>query len=360
MQTEVVNINVSKPLVKENQKPDLAMTQINDANHNYTYISNTNSEKKEIEKTDDYLLSSTITNKTKSKLNTIKRLPGYVSRGLSGDSDANFYEFMQISRIPYYLGGPGLVATILAGMNAFDLRANNAAKFNAKGMAAGCLMYYVMTAVAQKCVDIPVKLFRGIDLNHPFVHVVKTRPENAAGEGGSRLEEHNVFESCEFTRWDLLYNKDGKNPKEINAKYNEVAQKMGISDDANDTDSAIKPTIKELIKQSRAWKYIIAAFGVALGVGLGNQKAIKDEFCTGIFKSNPLSPIKNINTKVLRPLKDAFVTLWKGNSESKSSKIAGKFAILGFAASVIAANVSILKSTDKSKLNVVKVKEADS
>ncbi len=325
----------------------------------------------------DTILDPTIKNKTKAKINTIKSLPSYIERGINGDPNANFYEFMQISRIPYFLGGPGLVATILAGKNLFDIKANKAAGFNAKGMALGCALYYIMSAVAKKCVDIPVKVFRGVDLNHPYIDVVSNKTEDSSGKCKQRFEQHNVFESSKFIRWDLLYNKHSKDPREINSNYNKIAEKMGMPEDVNDSDSTVRPLIMSLIKQSRAWKYIIGAFAVMLGVGLGNQQAMKEEFCTGSLRNlkqnmtnlpesiKKLKPsnFKNIlasaNTKIIRPVKNSFISLWKGTKWSTSSKITGKIAIIGFLGSILAANVSIMKSTNKKGGIFVNKKEAN-
>lgn len=325
--------------------------------------------------TEDMMLEPTFTNKVSSDLKTIKRLPGYVKRGMQGDPDANFYEFMQITKIPYYIGGPGLVAMILAGKNMFDIRANKAAEFNGKGMALGCALYYVATSLAQKCIDIPVKAFRGVDLNTPYVDSVATSAKTPDGISPNKIEQHKVFESADFARWDLLYNKDAKTPEDINARYNKIAHSMNASTDkTNDADNEVKPVIVSLIKQSRAWKYIASGFAVMIGVGLGNQKVMKDEFCTGMFsnfrqkmanlpKSIRNASIKNIagtvNMKVLKPVGKSIVALWKGNEASMMSKVAGKMAIIGFLGSIIGGNISILKSTDLSKNKLVEKEEAD-
>jgi hypothetical protein len=340
-------------------------------NSNNSDLSNSSSKNAEEEHSDSFIISGTTINKAKAKSDIIQKLPSYVERGLEGDPNFNFYEFMQIAKIPYFLGGPGLVATILAGQNLFDIRANKAAKFNAKGMALGCLFYYVMMEVAKKCVDIPVKFFRGVDLNQPLVVKVNNKTETPSGKSKQKIEQHNLFESSKFIRWDLLYQKDSKNPKEINSKYTQIAKKMEIPEDVNDSDTAVKPLIMELIKQSRAWKYIIGAFAVMLGVSLGNQKIMKEEFCTGLmkgFKQNntnlPLtSKIKNtltfMHTKITEPLKDSFISLWKGTENSPASKYTGKFAIAGFLTSILLANISILKSTNKKETKFEKEQEVN-
>ena len=61
----------------------------------------------------DAVIKPTAKNKAVAAVQTAKKLPDYVNRGMQGDPDSNFYEFSQVSKIPYFLGGPGLVATIV-------------------------------------------------------------------------------------------------------------------------------------------------------------------------------------------------------------------------------------------------------
>lgn len=320
----------------------------------------------------DTILDATLKNKTKAKIETIKSIPSYISRGLGGDPNSNFHEFMQVSKIPYFLGGPVIIATVLAGKSLLDMKANKSAKFNAKGMALGCALYYIMAGLAKKCIDVPVKLFRDVDLNHPYVDVVYNNPEDKDGKCSKKYEYHNIYESSKFIRWDLMYDKTAKENKDINSKYNAIAQRMRMSENMNDSDSEVKPRLMSLIKQARAWKYIIGAFAVMFGVGLANQQAIKEEFCTGTFdkiKRNILHKsfkpdfkhsLTSLKTKVINPIKNSFISLWKGNESSKASRVLGKFAIIGFLASVLIANISILKSTNKKGTNFVKHEEVNS
>lgn len=368
--SNIANIGFSYSSQQDQKTGSIAKTNFSTKNYHPNFTANPKENLKE-EIKDDFIYEPTLKNKNKAKLSTAKSIPSYVKRGISGDPNSNFHEFMQITKIPYFLGGPGLVATVLAGQNLFDIRANKSAKFNAKGMALGCALYYVMVGIAKKCVDVPVKALRGIDLNHPYVDVVYNNAEDASGKSSKRYENHNVFESSKFIRWDLLYNEEAKNPRKVNSKYNEIAKKMNMPEDINDSDSAVRPVMMSLIKQSRAWKYIIGAFAVMLGVGLGNQKALKEEFCTGTlhnlkeniihksFKPSIKNATASLKTKVINPIKNSFVSLWKGTEISTASKYTGKVAIIGFLASVLMANISILKSTDKKNPNFIKTKEAN-
>lgn len=293
----------------------------------------------------DYVYEPTLKNKVKATAHTVKSLPDYASRGLQGDPDANFYEFIKMSKIPYFLGGPGLVATIMAGSSLLDIKANKAAKFNGKGMALGCAGYYLMAALAKACIDKPLKAFRGLDLNQPINTVAFNRPHDKDGNSTFKNETHSLFESSKFIRWGFV------SPEEPGFNYKEVQKKMGIPEDANNADAMMRPIISSTIKRANSWKYLTSAFAVMLGVGLGNQAALKDGFMTGVIsdiknakKFSPKGIVKEIGTKVVTPVKKGFVSLWKG-ADTLGSKVTGKVAILGFAASVLAANISILSNS---------------
>lgn len=300
----------------------------------------------------EYMYSPSAKNKAIAATNTVKNLPDYIERGMKGDPDANFYEFIKMSKIPYFLGGPGLVATIMAGSNLFDIKANKAAGFNGKGMALGCLGYYAMSAIAKACIDKPLKALRGLDLNQPINSVSYNRPYDKDGHSTFKNESHSLFESSKFIRWGFV------SPDEPDFNYKEIQRKMGIPEDVNNADAIMRPMISSTIKRANTWKYITSAFAVMFGVGLGNQKALKDGFMTGVIsdiknakKFSPKGIAKEIGTKVVSPLKEGVKSLWKGTN---GSKITGKVAILGFAASVLAANISILSN---SKVKSVQDKE---
>ena len=242
----------------------------------------------------------------------------------------------------------------MAGSNLFDIKANKAAQFNAKGMALGCLGYYAMSALAKACIDKPLKHVRGLDLNHSINAVSFNRPHDKDGHSTFKDEKHSLFESSKFIRWGFV------SPDEPDFNYKEIQKKMGIPEDVNNADAIMRPIISSTIKRANSWKYLTSAFAVMLGVGLGNQKAIKEEFLTGVLSNikNSKKPsvkrvVSGLKTKIAEPLKKGFVSLWKG-SETLGSKVTGKVAILGFAASVIAANISILGN---SKFKAVQEKE---
>ena len=103
-------------------------------------------------------------------------------------------------------------------------------------------MYYVAKEVANAVIDIPVKLFRGIDLKMPYRKITALREGNPLNlPNNKKPSNQNVFESTEFTRWDLLY-KHGKDV-EMNENFDKIAKKFGAKEKLADADSTLIPKI---------------------------------------------------------------------------------------------------------------------
>lgn len=287
----------------------------------------------------DTLLDDTISEKMRVNWEKTKDIPlKHFPRGLGGAQDYTFFEFLQTAKFPYYVGGPILAALFYAGVNKNNFQAAKAAKTVAKHMALGVALYYVGAAIAKGIVNKTVKWTRGIDLNQPYARAIPTST-NQTGVFRKDTEYHKVFESADFTRWDLLYNHDGKTPAEINERYSKIAKRYGIKEDASDVDSTVKPLIKKTIIMARAWQYALTACYVALGIGLANQNPWNKESLAG-FKRTVKDGIfgKGYNIKdrlhnakiavydyALKPLGKSFESFWKGHN--KASSIAGKTVI---------------------------------
>ncbi|MDD3150888.1 MAG: hypothetical protein PHV68_08640 [Candidatus Gastranaerophilales bacterium] len=246
----------------------------------------------EIKKVHDKILPSNFSTKMKIHVENALNIPQYAYRGLKGDPDANFYEFLKLGNIAYYTGGAVLTGMFALGNPGFNTKATIGSKTKTKMVGAGVAMYYIMNALAKKIIDVPVKLNTGVDLNHPYRDIVDLRAQNPDGMSPKKVEYHNVYESNEFTRWDLLYKDKQEDPNQVNENYDIIANKLGIDEQLNDADSTVKPTVKSLIKQSTAWKYLLAVPAVVFGVGIGNQEEMTK------FGNNLINGIRNIPKKI--------------------------------------------------------------
>jgi len=301
----------------------------------------------------DRLRNNDFITKTKINIETALNTPGYAYRGMKGDPDFNFFEALKVSKIPYYLGGLGLAGICLAGKDSI-VPANAKANHQIfKKILTGVLLYYAAREVANAVIDVPVKLFRGIDLNMPYRKVTSLREGNPMNlPNNKKPSNQGVFDSTEFTRWDLLY-KHGKN-QNINETFDKLAKKFGAKHPQRDADSKLMSKIRKLMIMATSWKYMLSVPFVTVALGMAQQNAFENTNFRSFFKNtfNLIKPSTEnrfrkfgISAKenIIKPLGKSLAQLWQGNS--KASKIIGRTAIIASVAMAVIANVMILNKT---------------
>lgn len=306
---------------------------------------------------EDKLLDNTFKNRMNISISKMLDIPLiHFPRGLKGAQDYTFFEYLQTAKFPYYVGGPILAALFYAGVKKDNFKSAKAARAVAKHMALGVGLYYLGAAAAKSIINHTVKLSRGIDLRHPVAQAVSTTT-NQTGMYKKDVEFHTAYESCEFTRTDLLYDKEGKTPEEINKNYIELGKKYGVKGNPADIDQTVKPLIKKTIIMARAWQYALTAFFVTLGIGMANQPAwtessadgFKNTIRYGILGRKVSLKNRINNTKkafydyTIKPFAKSFMQFWKGHS--KASSIVGKSVILATAAATLTAISLIVGKT---------------
>ncbi|EKE02757.1 MAG: hypothetical protein ACD_20C00337G0028 [uncultured bacterium] len=330
-----------------------------------------NAEKKDIEaehdpklydsihKAHDEVLPSDLRTKFRVNVNQASSLPEYAVRGLKGDPDANFFEFLQLAKIPYYVGGPVLAWCFAAG--------GKAAKEVTRQKAVGVGLFYLAAIMAGKAVNIPVKMFRGVDLDQSYKKIVRLRTRTPDGLSPMRKEYHKVYESIDFTYLDLLRQGEDKaiqNHRIVNRTFDSIASKMGFSKSLNDSDSAVKPNIKKLIIMSRAWKYALTVPYAALAIGLSSQDSwktlgnnLKGDFIrNSLVNKQGISPLKNILFRakgagltlkghLWNTFKSSAKDFWNGKGAAGIGKYFGKITMIGALAATLVANWTILKNS---------------
>lgn len=324
--------------------------------------------------TQDELLPDTFKTKAKAKAHQLAQIPGYVSRGLQGDPDADFHEFLKITKIPFFIGGPMLAVMYLMGKNRHvSTEAKTAAKAMSKRVALGVGMYYVGVTLAKAVVDIPLKKFRGMDMNRKYKHMVDlspTNPDYKKGEENKKVEYHNWLESRDFPYLGLAYNYNKAGDGEhVNSEFDKMAQKFGIdpSKKLNDSDSLVEDKIKQTIAMANAWKYMLSAPFVATGLAISAQPSFK-HFGAGLTKIGSIlldrgnrNKIRDISHKIgssiFAPFGHAVKELWgsKGTGTT-SSRVFGRAAILTSLILPIVANAMILSKTSLKSHNFVENK----
>ncbi len=318
-----------------------------------------------VHKVHDQLLPKNPLVKIRAGVEQAAYVPQYAVRGLKGDPDSNFFEYLKLGKVPYYIGGPALVATTLAFLTKGNPQANQGVLRSAKKLGAGVVLYYLAASAAKAVIDTPVKWFRGVDLNHKYKDIVDLRATSPTGVSPKKKEYHGVFDSVDFTRWDLLYNNHQSRPELVNKYFNKIAQKYGIDQNMNDSDSTVKTSIKKTIIMSRAWKYALTIPFVATAIGLSVQepwenigktivKDVKEIFNPAAkisLKVRADKAVKVATQNFLKPLADSFAQLWKG--QGLKSGIAGKALILASGLGSLYANYSILDKTSAESEKVV-------
>lgn len=291
--------------------------------------------------------------KTKAKIETAINTPEYAYRGMKGDPDFNFFESQKVSKIPYYLGGLGLAGVAMCGKNPMIPNLNKAGNAFVKKVLLGVLMYYAAREVAGAVIDVPMKIFRGIDLNRPYRKITSLREGNPLGlPNNKKPSNQSAFESVEFTRWDLFY-KYGQG-QNINENFDKLAKKFGAKHPMKDADSSLMGKIRKMIVMATSWKTALSIPFVMVGLGLAQQESFETASFRDFFKTTGrlfkpstknrfLAWRNSLENDILKPLGQSFTSLWKG--KTLTSKILGRGAIISAVGLSILANAMILSKT---------------
>jgi hypothetical protein len=304
----------------------------------------------------------------------------YPQKGLKGDKNFNFYEFLTTGMFPYVAGSLTLMSVFNIRNKHFDNKSKLFADALGKKMALGVVFYGLAKQMSKCFVTKPVKWATGVDVNMPYLKVVYTQPKFNGDTDIMKNEYHKVFESVEFPRWDLLY-QDEKSGKPRNAYYDKIAKKMGLGENLKDSDQEVKPKIKSVVTKTttvvRLTQYMWAGLGVALAMQKPWENFFKNinlhfytvnefvdknkdmSFFQKLFKTG-----KNIGVKTFNLGKSFAYTTWKSAKElynpdseekalTKVQKHAGKvFIFAALAANIIGDCIACHVSSKPKKENI--------
>ena len=179
---------------------------------------------------------------------TMSAFIDYPVKGLKGDINSNFYEFLTMGIVPYVAGS----AMFMVVFNALNLgkhlgaRDAKAASALGKKMALGVVLYGVLKNISKNLVTKPIKLATGVDTEMPYQNKVYNLPKGA-GENAEievQWQQRKVFDSKEFFRKDLL-NKE---------YFDNVAKKLGLGENLNDSVSETTPIVQSIVATSNTAK----------------------------------------------------------------------------------------------------------
>ena len=305
----------------------------------------------EIHEASDCIVENTFKNRAKiSADRVINAFTIYPAKGIKGDKNSNFYEFLAMGTIPYILGSASLML-ISPIAKYYDKHGSKQASKYCNAFAFGVLAYGVLKNISKNFIKKPVKWITGIDVDLPYKKVVRDLPSTSDGKVNANIEYHKVFESADFTRSDLLYDYE-KYGKKRGSYYDYIAQKNGLGKNLNASDQIVKPFIHKVVVKERLAETWSSYAWAILGVGLCMQNSTQEFFglkptAKGIQKMAP--------SNILGKTKKLASTLVESFKEMHSKK-AGKALIYTAIASTILGNIISLTNNkpqkQKNKINL--------
>ena len=306
---------------------------INSANNNTVFRSKP---EKEVAKDETRILPDNLKTRTRqASQKTANAFFYYPVRGLRGDINSNFYEFLTMGIVPYLAGSAMFMAV-------FNLKG---ATFKGKKMALGVLMYALLKTLSKPLVTKPIELATGVNTEMPYQNKVYQLPKEA-GEDASidvQYQQRKVFDSNEFYRKDLLDQE----------YFDKVGKRLGLGENLNDSRTEVSPIIQNIVATSNTAKSLSTFAWAGVGVALASQDAWAGFFDSisgrkkyiakteeGFFskmgnKAKTLGEnFINVNKEFGKSFVESSKTLWNGPAGSTGyMKHAGK-AFVGAAAAL--------------------------
>lgn len=305
-----------------------------------------NNKEKQVSYDKDTLLKNDLSTRSRIAIDKFaKAFTVYPAKGLSGSINSNFYEFLTMGIVPYIIGSLTLISVFNTNKHFATFERMKASALGKK-MALGVVLYAALKSLTKSLVNVPVRLFTGIDTQLPYAKVNYQLQDSPNSSDLTSIEYHKVGESVDFTRWDLLYG-DHKAGTQ-NAAFDKIAKKNGLGDNLNDSDQEVKPIYKEVLVKSTLARSISSYLWAACGVALAFQEPWEDYFKVATAKF--WKPKTFINS--LKVFCDSFVKsskeLYKGRPGAISNieKHSGKL-MMGTA--LLSTIVGVLNTTHLSK-----------
>ena len=185
----------------------------------------------------------------------------YPIKGLKGDINSNFYEFLSMGIVPYLAGS----AMFMVAFNCLKNSLSPRNQIIGKKFALGVILYGVMKSLSKNLVTKPVKITTGIDTEMPYENVVYPLPKEAGEDANIDIQyqQRKVFDSKEFYRKDLL----------DRAYFDKVAEKLGLGKNLNDSITETSPIIQNVVATTNTAKSLSSYCWAAVGVCLAAQDA---------------------------------------------------------------------------------------
>ena len=315
-------------------------------------------EKKESGEAESRILPNTLKTRVEQKFQkTSNAILQYPVKGLRGDVNSDFYEFLSMGIVPYLVGS-GMFMGLFNMLKDLNPKSQKIASLNGNKMALGVVLYGLMKTLSNDLVTRPVYWGTGIDIELPIEHVYYPLPKEA-GEAANiipQIQQRKVYDSREFFRKDLIQKDYGID------YYNKIAKKIGLGEDLNDSVTETTPIIQSVVSTTKTAKSLSSYAWAGVGVGLAVQNSWSNFFdAIANRKRHVAKPNESFATKFGSRMKNAgenFVnisktfgksfaqackTLWTGEAgKSGFMKHAGKAWLLFTAALTIGSTANVI------------------
>ena len=176
---------------------------INNIKNNIPFSANGKENDNNLEYTHDTILKNNIVTRTRIGIDKFSNaITLYPAKGLKGNKNANFYEFLTMGMVPYLTGSAMLMAVFNSANKHFAPFARSKAGPLGKKMALGVIFYGLAKQASKTLINTPVKIMTGVDPELPYAKVNYELPDDINDTDITSIEYHKVFESVEFPRWD--------------------------------------------------------------------------------------------------------------------------------------------------------------
>lgn len=325
--------------------------------NNKTNFTANNAGEKKLPYDKDTLLKNNFATRSRIAFDKLSNaLTLYPAKGLKGDKNANFYEFLTMGTVPYLVGSGMMMSVFNSSNKHFAPFARTQAAKVGRKMALGVLFYGVLKELTKTLVTTPVKWLTGVDTEVPYAKVNYELPDDIYDTDITSIEYHKAFESKEFPRWDLFYKSEAKGENR-NEYYDKIAKRLGYGDNLADSDQEMKPIIKEIAVKTDMAKTLSSYLWAAVGVMYAFQDSWEPYLNVATLKFWKPDKFKHSLKVFGRSAVDSAKELWRGAENAKGfGKQAGKImtgaAALASLAGVIN-SVSVTKPSKTTADNVI-------
>ena len=203
---------------------------------------------------------------------TLNAMTEYPVKGLKGDVNSDFYEFLSMGIIPYLVGS----GMFMAMFNLINKHLTPKASLRGKKMGLGVVLYGIGKTLSNDLVTRPVAWSTGVDIELPYRNIYCTLPTKPGAEAviDHKHQQRKVYDSIEFFRKDLI----AKDPKYGVKYYDKIAKKLGMGENLNDSVTETTPIIQSIVASTKTAKSLSSYCWAAVGVCIAAQDVWQDFF----------------------------------------------------------------------------------